>query len=510
MLQATEILDITEQKEFEHRLQASEERFRVIAEASPIGIFTHDADGALSFVNEAWCRITGISNERATGDGWLELFPLETRPMIQQFWREFPTSDELEDSSEILGVRDGEEYWARFHISKTFEDGVLTGFVGTVEDISDRKNAEAAILAAKEEAERANAAKNEFLSRMSHELRTPLNAILGFAQLIDMDPMSDSQQEGITEILSAGKHLLGLINEVLDIAKIEDRSFVIDCVPQGLAVVIGDVIGMMRPLANQCGVEIDASGVAQDTQVMADAQRLTQVMLNLVSNAIKYNRRGGTVTIAAREKGGHVLVSVADTGKGIPADQIERIFTPFDRLGAERSKVEGTGLGLALATRLTEAMDGELLIESEEGKGTTATVRLRSARRKRPLGSNGRSKVLLVEDRVADIELMQSIFEHRPEYGLEVAASGSAALDLAISASPDIVLLDVGLPDVQGTDLLDRLVKHPNLAETAVVVISADASAKTIESFKQAGVVEYLTKPIDVDELLGVLDRLSK
>ncbi|MCH7905074.1 MAG: PAS domain S-box protein [Armatimonadetes bacterium] len=368
--------DVTQRHIAEEQLAASEERFRSMAASSPIGIFTHDADGSLDYVNEAFCRINRIEPEQAMGGGWLDLVQPDLREEARRMWHEFTASAEKSMTGEIPGVRNGEEFWARTHTVKTWLDGKLTGYIGTYEDISAQKQAEKEIVAAKAAAESAITAKNEFLSRMSHELRTPLNTILGFAQLLEMESLADRQREGVANILYAGRHLLGLINDVLDIARIEDRRISIDCALLDVPNIVAQVVNIMKPIAEESDVTISQLNIEPGLTVYGDERRLAQVLLNLVSNAVKYNVPSGTVIIDARQDDGHVLISVVDTGVGIPAEKLDQVFTPFDRLGAEQTDVEGSGLGLAVADALVRAMAGEIRIESEEGSGTTATIRL--------------------------------------------------------------------------------------------------------------------------------------
>jgi signal transduction histidine kinase len=243
---------------------------------------------------------------------------------------------------------------------------------------ADERAAAAAALDAKQEADRANTAKSEFLSRMSHELRTPLNAILGFGQLLQLDDLDEEQTESVDHILRAGQHLLGLINEVLDLARIESGHLALSPEAVGVFEVIKDTVDLIGPLAAERALRIHAPSAPECAwTVQADRQRLKQILLNLASNAVKYNRHGGSISLTC-EAGdeGRVRVAVADTGPGIPADKLPRLFTQFDRLGAEHSEVQGTGMGLVLAKRLAEAMGGALTVDSVEGQGTIFTLEL--------------------------------------------------------------------------------------------------------------------------------------
>jgi signal transduction histidine kinase len=243
---------------------------------------------------------------------------------------------------------------------------------------ADERAATAAALEAKRDADRANTAKSEFLSRMSHELRTPLNAILGFGQLLEIDDLTGEQAESVDHILRAGRHLLGLINEVLDLARIESGHLALSPEAVGVHEVVKDTIDLIGPLAAERDLRVQAPSPAECTwTVQADRQRLKQILLNLASNAVKYNRHGGSISLTCDAGADDRLrIAVADTGPGIPADKLPRLFTQFDRLGAEHSEVQGTGMGLVLAKRLAEAMGGALTVASVEGQGTTFTLEL--------------------------------------------------------------------------------------------------------------------------------------
>jgi signal transduction histidine kinase len=259
-------------------------------------------------------------------------------------------------------------------------------------DISERRRAEEALRQAKQEAERANQAKSEFLSRMSHELRTPLNAILGFGQLLELEDLTVEQAECVAHMLNGGRHLLGLIDEVLDISRIESGSLALSPEPVDLPAVVRDTVDLVGPLAAARQITVDGPDPGEGgLTVRADRQRLKQVLLNLASNAVKYNRHGGTIRVGCAPAGpGRVAVAVADSGPGIPPDKLARLFTPFDRLGAEHTEVQGTGMGLALSRGLVEAMGGTLTAESAVGEGTTFTLELPAVGSLVPEGSGRR------------------------------------------------------------------------------------------------------------------------
>ncbi len=397
------------------------------------------------------------------------------------------------------------------------ENGRLyAGLVGAnaelATEVTERRRAETA-------ADAANRAKSEFLSRMSHELRTPLNAILGFGQLLELGG-GTRDPESVEQILKAGRHLLALINEVLDIARIEAGRLSISLEPVIVGEVITAALDLMRPLAAARGVQLPAAVPAGDVCVMADRQRLQQVLLNLLSNAVKYNREGGTVAVSyvAEPGSARVRIAVGDTGRGIPAEMLARLFTPFDRLDADSTGVEGTGLGLALSKRLAEAMGGTILVDSRVGEGTTFTVDIAAAEAPAAPGATAdahdasatpratRGKILYVEDNVANIQLLQSIVTRRPGVALLASMQGRTAIDLARAHRPGLILLDLHLPDIPGDEVLTRLLADPETRDIPVVILSADATPTRIERLLAQGARAYLTKPFDVAELLALFD----
>lgn len=374
---------------------------------------------------------------------------------------------------------------------------------------------------ARQEAERASQAKSEFLSRMSHELRTPLNAILGFAQLLEMDQLSAEQRESVSHILKGGRHLLELINEVLDISRIEAGRLDVSPEPVLVREVLLEVVDLIRPVADQWNVRLDATTTqGWGRYVLADRQRLKQVLLNLLSNAAKFNRHGGTVAVSVEEvPGDRLRLKVTDTGPGIPPEKIARLFTPFDRLGAEQTRVEGTGLGLALSMRLAELMGGAMGVESVVGEGSTFWVELPQV--ESPLvevvlrkGAVVPSEVpvtvgtvLYIEDNLSNLRLVERLLARRPNVKLLSAMQGRLGLELAREHRPSLIFLDLQLPDMLGAEVLQRLQRDPRTAQIPVVVISADATPGQIQRLLTAGAREFLTKPLDVKKLMTLLDE---
>jgi signal transduction histidine kinase/AmiR/NasT family two-component response regulator len=406
------------------------------------------------------------------------------------------------------------------------ERGFCRGGVAVFRDSSASKRMEQTQKQAKEAAEHANLAKSEFLSRMSHELRTPLNSILGFAQVLEMTQLTGDQGDSVEHVLKGGRHLLGLINEVLDIARIEAGRLSLSPEPVRVSDALQQALDLVRPLALKQNIGISLDGaLCQERHVLADRQRLAQVLLNLLSNAVKYNRAGGTVKLVCEETlSGQVRVEITDTGPGISQEGLSKLFSPFERLNAERSGVEGTGLGLALSKRLMEAMGGAIGVESKPGRGSTFWIELcplehplqqidrqiesgLHALQERVTGVTG--TVLYIEDNLSNLKLMERIVENPPGIRLIAAMQGQLGLDLAREHQPDLIFLDLHLPDLQGDEVLRRLQAHPKTSVIPVTMISADATQGQVERLLAAGAKDYLTKPIDVKRVLQVLDQAA-
>ena len=382
------------------------------------------------------------------------------------------------------------------------------------------QNASVLLAARANEASSASLAKTRFLSRTSHELRTPLNVILGFAQILESDLQNTQQSAAVSQILVAGRHLLSLIDEVLDIARIESGDMRLSLEPQALRELLDEVLDLLKPLASQQKVGLEFVAIPVGIMVLADRQRLRQVLINLVSNAIKYNRLGGKVYIGAVVDGEQVRVMVRDTGQGIRPEDLPRLFSPFERLEAEQTGIEGTGLGLAVSRQLMLCMKGDIDVQSSIGQGSTFSLQLQRAYGRVELEAVGvplaetpldssqvRRRVLVIEDNPSNVALMQALLARRPEWDLLIATDGEAGLSMARQNRPELILLDLHLPGLGGEEVLTQLKKESVGEPCKVIVISADAVPSTQARLRALGAHDYLTKPIDVKRFLNLLDE---
>jgi PAS domain S-box-containing protein len=494
-----------------------------IIENIPNMVFVKSSDD-LRFVrfNKAGEELLGYARDDLIGKNDYDFFPKDEADAFTQKDREVLQGRKLVDiPEESIQTKTGTRILHTKKIPILDEEGAPHFLLGISEDITESKEAEQQLHDAKEEAERANRAKDEFLSRMSHELRTPLNAVLGFAQLLQMGSLDENEDESVKQILRGGRHLLGLIDEVLDISRISSGQLSISQEPVPVATAIREAIELVRPIAAERNIEFREEAM-NGFHVQADRQRLKQVLLNLLSNGVKYNRPGGMVSVSWEEVlGGRIRIDVTDTGPGISPEAMERLFMPFDRLGAEASGVEGTGLGLALSRALVHAMGGSLKAESVVGTGSVFSVELQlvEAPIERYGGGfepNVRSvpgaktrTVLYIEDNPSNLELVERVLASRPGFRLISTPQGARGIELARIQDPDLILLDLHLPDMSGEEVLRALRGDPVTQQTPVVVITADATKRLLGGLFAAGADDFLTKPLDVKRFIEVVESAS-
>jgi PAS domain S-box-containing protein len=516
--------DITERKQAEKEVQESERRSRTLLQAIPDLIFRHNRAGEyVDFEAPGGTSDLFVPPEQIRGRNLHDVLPPDVAEAVMTHTERVLASGGVERFDYTLPMPGGRRSFEA-RLVQSGPDEVLS-IVRNVTEQKRSEEREKELLreqAIRAQAEAANRAKSEFLSRMSHELRTPLNAVLGFGQLLEMEMVDEENLESVEQVLKAGRHLLALVDEVLDIARIEAGQMSLSVEPVSVRRVLREGVDLVRLAAARQGIELRAQDALDaDHFVRADQQRLKQVLLNLLSNAIKYNRPEGSVTVSCEPAmEDRIRIVVRDTGYGIPGDKLGRLFAPFDRLGVEQSGVEGTGLGLALSKGLVEAMGGTLGVESLEDEGSRFWAELSLASPPEPTDPpeatrfDTRSELaarthtlLYVEDNLANLRLMERVFQHRPQMKLLTAMQGSLGLELAREHRPDLILLDLNLPDISGDKILLRLREDVALRHIPVVMISGDAVPSHVERMLQLGAQGYLTKPFDIQELLRLVDE---
>jgi signal transduction histidine kinase/ActR/RegA family two-component response regulator len=526
--------------------------FRALFEAAPGLYLVLDPELRIVAASDAYLEATMTRREEIVGRGIFDVFPdnpddpaatgvHNLSASLERVRRQrVPDTMAVQKYDIRRPEQEGggfeERHWSPRNSPVLNEHGELTHIIHRVEDVTDfvrlsergveqvaenfRRTQELQRL--NEELQQADRAKNEFLSRMSHELRTPLAAIMGYSELLGLaEDLDERKKEWAGIILKAGKHLLQLVDEVLDISRIESGELSLSVEPVALAPLLDDAIGLIEPMAEGRRVRLHPPAISDlSGYVRADNQRLKQVLINLLSNAVKYNREGGEVRVSADPVGsGRMRISVTDTGNGIDRDSLGKLFTPFERLNVG-ADVQGTGLGLALSRSLVEAMGGTLEVESTPGEGSTFTIELgrgepsavaaadpddreliveRSYERERSL--------LYIEDTVGNVDLVEQILRSRPSVRLLPAGMGGLGLELAAEHRPDLILLDLHLPDMGGHDVVARLRADERTREIPVVILSADATEVSRIPALRNGAQGYLTKPIAVRDLLSVLDE---
>jgi PAS domain S-box-containing protein len=524
--------DITERKRADEKLQKSEEKFRKYFELPLVGIAITSLEKGWLEVNDKLCEFFGYLRDELTQMTWAELtYPDDLEADVAEFNKVIEGASDGYTMEKRFIHKNGEVIHAEISVRCVRKPGgQVDYFVALVQDINARKKAEQELIEAKDEAERANSAKSKFMSQMSHELRTPLNAILGFSQLIESnpaEPLTDTQKEGTDEILKAGRHLLDLINEILDLARIETGKISLSIEDINLSDMVEELLALSHPMAKQQKVNLyNHIAIEGSGYVRADRVRLKQVLLNLISNAIKYNKAGGDVKLNTIEgEDGMIEISVSDTGHGIEEERMKELFQPFNRMDYQYSEIEGTGIGLTIAKQLIECMDGSIRAESKPGEGSVFTVSIaRGTGTLAPkdlflepvsiapdlLREQKKYVILYIEDNPANLNLIRHVFRRRPDVDLLTAPDAKLGIELAQAHFPDLILMDINLPGMDGITAMKFLQNKPETQDIPVVAISANAMPREVKKGLAAGFCDYLTKPLDLVEFHQMLEEQLK
>jgi signal transduction histidine kinase len=521
---------IVREVDHEHSIQAQadgyRERVSIVETAVELGIIEYDTGTQTIQLDEAAAALHGLTDQLTRSlpvDSWAALLVQDDQLRAHTLLISGVAIGQTERMTVRLAGSDPKKPRLLELALRSAPDG--SRLVGACRDVTRERSLEA-LRRQKLTAERASKAKSEFMSHVSHELRTPLNAILGFAQLMTMDqdhPLAKPHRERLEMVQHSGKRLLGLIDQLLQITKIERGKAALRAKSVNVRAVIRHCVDTLELMALERGVEITVDIERPElSAVRADPDALEQVMINLLSNAIKYNRDHGRVRISFRA-GELGELTVDDTGKGLSDSQLGRMFEPFDRLDAEKSAVAGTGLGLVITKQLIEAMGGRLEVWSQVGKGSRFKIELPLARGSRDPTSNtlplefpsqwdtGKEySVLYIEDDEVNVVLMEQLFSTQPEWRLQCAATGVEGLTAAVRRRPHVILLDMKLPDMQGIDVFRRLKDDPRTCDIPCVAVSADALPAHINRVHALGFEDYWTKPLDLPATIGKLKRLLR
>lgn len=510
--------EIAEKEEAKEKLRSERQNLYQMLDSLPIAFHLQAPDYSVPFANKVFRERFGSPQKRYCYD----LMHKRSQPC--EVCTTFKVFDHGEIETTVWDSVDGRSY---ITVCTPFTD--IDGSPLVMEmalDITEQENAKKEAIMAREEAEKSNRAKSEFLTRMSHEFRTPMNAILGFSQLLNMDqknPLNSIQQKNVLHIMKAGEHLLELINEILDLSKIESGKISLSIEEVLIAPLISETLELVHPMLEEKKLSVvTPSSDAPALIVRADRVRLKQILLNLMHNAIKYNRYGGSITIShIKPNDLEVQISVQDTGIGIHPKHIENIFKPFQRADSDNSATEGTGIGLTISQKLALLMRGALDVESKEGQGSCFCITLpagkefTSSPKIEPAvwpelpgheNNGNKFKVLYVEDSPANMELVSAIlFRHNIK--LLQAPDASLGIELAKAHSPDLILMDINLPGIDGYEALRILKTDPLTNSIPVIALSADGMESDIKKGLSAGFTEYISKPIQITSFLTTVNK---
>ncbi len=511
-----------ERQKLDQRLRDQQFYTRSLIESNIDALMTTDPAGIITDVNKEMEALTGCTRDELIGAPFKSYFtdPARAEAGINQVLRE----RKITDYELTARARDGTTTVVSYNATTFYDrNRTLQGVCAAARDVTERKRLDLVLQEKNVELERANLAKSDFLSSMSHELRSPLNAILGFAQLLEIDAatITPAQKASIDQILHAGWYLLELINGILDLAQIESGKLSLSPEHVSLSEVMTECQAMIEPLRQTRGIRVTFPRFDLPCFVDADRTRLKQVIINLLSNALKYNRPGGAVDVECTTNApGRVRISVRDTGEGLAPDKLAQLFQSFNRLGQEAGGEEGTGIGLVVSKRLVELMRGVIGVESTVGVGSVFWIELSeataphidldtpgpAAAAQPPVQAGARLRtVLYVEDNPANLTLVEQILGRHPDMRLLSARNAHLGIEIARTSQPEVILMDINLPGMSGLEALVILRTDPLTAHIPIVALSANAMPRDIKKGLDAGFFRYLTKPIKVDEFTGTL-----
>jgi len=513
-------------------LQIEKSKTDDILNSAGEGIYGLDINGITTFTNPAAAKMLGYSSEELIGKPQHEIihhshfdgtpYPKEQCPILATFI----DGKIRQETNEVFWKKDGSFFDVQYTSHPIIDNGEIKGAVVTFSDITDRKNADRALKQSMESTEKANRAKSEFLARMSHELRTPMNAILGFSQLLELksDNFNEIQKDNLSRISSAGHHLLELINEVLDLSRIESGNMELSIATTDMVPILDEVISIALPLAQKNNISLQYHKLPiESCYAEIDPLRFKQVILNLISNAIKYNKPNGSVIVSYDVlNNGMMRVGFQDTGHGIPEDKKDKLFKPFERFDVDVESIEGTGIGLTISKQLIELMQGKIGFESKEGEGSFFYIdvpvsdkkselieseKSRDLARLSPPHSN-KKKVLYIEDIPANRSLVEQILSgSRPEIELFTASNALEGIAVAKAQRPDLILMDIHMPGMDGLEAFRQLQALDETRNIAIIALTADAMSKDIQRAIEMGFQAYITKPINIPNLLDAIDK---